>query len=58
MSCFEMGKVDVWSRSLKLNVWVLIGNTIGVEGCRMISEALKKESRLVGLNLLGKKEEG
>ena len=35
-----------------------IGNIIGVEGCRMISEVLKKGSRLVGLNLLGDKEEG
>ena len=39
-------------------VSVLIGNNIGVEGCRMISEVLKKDSRLVRLNLLGEKEEG
>ena len=39
-------------------VCVLIGNNIGVEGCRMISEVLKKNSSLVELNLLGEKEEG
>ena len=39
-----------------LNECVLIGNNIGVEGCRIISEMLKKDSRLVGLNLLGEKE--
>ena len=37
---------------------VLTGNNTGVEGCRVISEVLKKDSRLVGLNLLGRKEEG
>ena len=31
------------------------GNNIGVEGCRMISEELKKDRRLVGLNMLGEK---
>ena len=41
-----------------LNECVLIGNNIGVEGCRIISEMLKKDSRLVGLNLLGEKEKG
>ena len=35
---------------------MIIGNNIGVEGCRMISEILKKDSRLVELNLLGKKK--
>ena len=38
------------------NEYVSIGNNIGVEGCRMISEILKKDSRLVELNLLGEKE--
>ena len=37
---------------------VLIGNNIGAEGCRIISEMLKKDSRLIELNLLGEKEEG
>ena len=41
-----------------MNICVIIGNNIGVEGCRIISEELKKDSRLVGLNLLGDKEEG
>ena len=39
-----------------MNMCVIIGNNIGVEGCRMISEMLKKDSSLVLLNLLGKKK--
>ena len=37
---------------------MILGNNIGVEGCRMISEVLKKDRRLVELNLLGEEEEG
>ena len=37
---------------------MLIDNNIGVEGCRMINEMLKKVSRFITLNLLGDREEG
>ena len=34
-----------------------IGNNVGIEGCRMMSEILKKDSKLVGLNLIGDKQD-
>ena len=33
---------------------MLIGNNIGEEGCRIISDVLKKDNRLVEMNLFGK----